>query len=40
MMNEINKIPKMAESHIYVSPTATPWENKYVSPMVTPWENK
>jgi len=28
-MNMIDKIiPKMAESHIYTSPTATPWENK------------
>jgi len=26
MMNMIDKIiPKMAESHIYISPTATPW---------------
>jgi len=36
----INEIPKMAESHIYVSPTATPWGNIYVSPTATPWENK
>jgi len=28
MMNMIDKIiPKMAESHIYVSPTATHWGN-------------
>ena len=24
------KIPKMAESHIYTNPTATPWGNKYL----------
>jgi len=25
---KINNIPKMAESHIYTNPMATPWENK------------
>ena len=27
----------MAESHIYTSPTATPWGNIYTSPTATPW---
>jgi len=27
-MNMINNILKMAESHIYTNPTATPWDNK------------
>jgi len=27
MMNKINNIPKMAESHIYTSPMATSWGN-------------
>jgi len=35
MMNRINNIPKMAESHKYDSPTATPWDK-----MAMPWGNK
>jgi len=41
MMSEINNIPKMAESHRYVSPAATPW-GKTATPWgktATPWGN-